>query len=575
MHPYYMALSGEGAEAVRIYADLIGQALNQQKVAPSELPGWFHSGELAPTYFTPAFTLEVSPVAISGHAAGYLIALGFLHDIDTPGSACLLAVQDQDDYAIYQLHDGFAGAGFFATLRNPSECFVKDVTDDGNAEIIVNQYSGGHVGTTEITVLDITQLPHVVMPFNPARDRSLAIWNGWISSYPTVEGTTQLEIGVALGLYCEEYGLSRYQWNGQWFEMTGGQLVFGEGFAGGDEALPDCLKGISDYVRDLGALDAAAALQMAYSAYAPTVKSQRELLDELRVRQGLYSAYAGEFEAARAVFNEIVQAPAASNSAWIRPAQDFLLAFEAPTDLLSACLKVTACEYEVALPATVAIAYANAPLAQFTGELRTAGVQIPSEGWFDFDADGRDERWFDTILPSAAEPELWIAATYGSVTKALLVGPRPVLDSSFVYINDDQPEILTDLGNGQALELGHHPLTGEPFAVVRTSKSPNPIIETLERFRALREQLIHGSAPAPIYEQLLEIDQLSTGCPFEVTETSGTVVAYYDCAAYRYTLALAAELAGKEREALAFYRAVLSDYPDSAFAELARARLGL
>ena len=573
--PYYMALSGEAEEATHLYIDLISQALNEQGVTVAELPGWFQSGELTPTYLTQSFELEVNPITLVDKSAAYLVAGGSLGEIDTPGSVCLLAVQDQNGFVVYQLHDGFDSFGFFPTLRNPSDCSARDVTGDGNAEIVVNHYSGGHVGLTEITVLGITQLPPKLMPFYPQQDNRLALWDGWINDYPVVAGREQLEAGVALG-FCEEYGLSRYQWNSQWFEITSGQVVFSEGFAGGDDALPDCPGLIGKYVRDLKAREAAEAFQAAYAAYAPTLKSQREALDELRVRQGLYSAYAGDFETARAVFNEIVQAPAVSNSAWIQPAQDFLLAFEAPADLLAACLKVTAaCEYDVALSATVATALAETPLAQLTGALRTAGVQITAEGWFDFDADGNDERWFDAMLPDAMEPELWIAATYGGVTKALLVGPRPVPDSTFAYLNVDQPEILTDLGNGQTLEVVRHPLTGEPFAVVRNIEAPEPAVETLGRFRELRERLIQGDAPASIYAQLLEIDQAAPTCPFEVAQSTDTSVIYYDCAAYRYTLALAAELAGQEREALAFYQAVLNDYPDSTFAELARARLDL
>jgi len=590
-----MAWAGEGDEATQIYADLILEALSGEGLAAEDLPAWFRSGEPTETYLTQHFDLLGSPIEVPGHRAGHLIAIGNLDDIDTPGGTCLLVLQDGDGFIVYPFHNGFPDYfGFFITMRHPISCFARDVTDDGVAEIIIDQYSGGHVGWTEITVLDIERLPPEVMPFNPQRDRSLAKYNGWIVDYPNAQGRTQLQVGEQLG-FCDEYGLTNYQWNGEWFEVAGGRVDFPEHFyPSGDDALFSCLQRIVDYARPLSPRDAATIFDQAFAAYSVTVENNLEMLEEFRVLKGLHYAYAGELEAARAAFDEIARSPTVTDSVWVQPALDFLSTFEAPADLYRTCgtvnvlapyyaqysaegsvPQITPCKYDVALRATVANAFSAAPLAQITDELRTAGVSIPAEGWFDFDADSKEERWFGAIHPGEAEAELWIATEIGSgKVRAIQVGRVPMENLVLTHVAGETSGVVTDLGNGQTVELVHHPVTDEPFVVVRRPEPREPVLNVLDRFRELRQRLIDGSAAAPIYAQLLEIDQSSSNRPLQVEDAAGTVISYYDCAAYYYTLGLAAELSGRENEAVTYYYTVWSKYPLSSFALMARIRLG-
>ena len=75
---------------------------------------------------------------------------------------------------------------------------------------------------------------------------------------------------------------------------------------------------------------------------------------------------------------------------------------------------------------------------------------------------------------------------------------------------------------------------------------------------------------------MLEIDRQYKNCPFKYDNTqplSSVYDDYYDCGAFYTTLAFAAELAGKDDEAVKRYYGVWSVYPDSPFALLAREKL--
>jgi hypothetical protein len=478
-------------------------------------------------------------------------------------------------------------------LRNPSTCYAEDVTGDGIDEIIFDQYSGGHVGSTYIHIFDIPSLPPEVMPFAPAGDKNLTIWNGWIHDSPEVSGKKQIQIGVPLG-FCEEHGLSSYQWNGAWFELSHGWVDFGQASYSDDDALFNCSGRIMEYARDLNHQDAISVFESAYKTYYPKIKDNFEMLEEFRLMQGLSSAYHGDQETVISIFAEIVNSPTIPDSAWIQPAQEFLEAYQSPTDLYQACSRVNICapyvaqysdeecvhrdlcDYQAALEASVATAFSTSALRQITNDLKLAGIRIPSEGKYDFDGDSRDELWFTVLHPGETEYELWIAAEYSQGVKVFLVADKlPKQTIKFEIVERDGLNIKTDFGFDQTIELVRHPISGEPFVVVQYVDEFNLERQVLVQFIELRQLLMEGNAVTPIYERLLEIERKSPDCPFEIQDEYGGIIQIYNCANYSHTLALAAELAGKDIEAVRRFYDVWSAYPESPFALLARLKLEL
>ena len=176
--PYFLALAGEVDLAAQIYAAAAEDALNEEGVMPEQLTSWFVSGQSNTTYLTPQFELAVEPLTVPGRDGAYLLQIGELHDIDTPGSSCWLLLNAAGQFTLNLLHNGFPQDGFSITMRNPTGCYAKDVTGDHLPEIIVDHYSGGHVGTTTIKLFDLSTGTATVMPFTPASHDQLELWNG-------------------------------------------------------------------------------------------------------------------------------------------------------------------------------------------------------------------------------------------------------------------------------------------------------------------------------------------------------------------------------------------------------------
>jgi len=591
---YYMALAGEGYESTEIYADLITDALNQEGISPQDLPGWFQSGEMFPHTITPMFILEIEPITVPGTESGYLLNIGELSNIDTPGSSCVLLVETDGVYKMHIIHNGFPEHGFWIGLRNPGRCFANDVTHDGIAEIIVDQWSGGHVGTGYVSVFDLTSLPPEVMPFSPALNDYLSVWNGGINHDIEKDTNTQLLISALLG-DCWEYSLTRYEWNGAWFDVSHGEVVYSDTAYQDEYTTFSCAGHIRQYANGLDYEDAFWIYDGAYTAYLDNFMSSIEMLDEFRVLMGLTSAYQGDYEMARSIFQAISEEPTTTGSIWIEPAQEFLEAYQSPSDLFRACSLLDACapyyagyvvdkecvdihlcDDQKVVEALITNVYSTYQLEQITGSLRLAGLDIRAEGWYDFDGDASDELWFSVMQPRDATYAFWIVAEYSQGIKPLLVLeelPNEITDpaaieGSPIEVFEDFDFTYVDL-----FEFVRHPLTDEPFSVVREVAEANLVMQDLERFLSLRDSLYVGSDPGLIYEQLLEIENKPGQCPFELMDDDGRIQRVYDCSAFHYTLAFAAELAGMDQEAIERYFHVFYEYPTRPFALLAQAKL--
>jgi hypothetical protein len=591
---YYMALAGEGYEAIEIYADLIANALNQDGIRPQDLPDWFRSGEMSPNYLTPLFALEIEPITVPGREGGYLLNIGELTDIDTPGSSCVLLVENEGVYKTYIIYDGFPEDGFWIGLRNPSSCNAKDVTDDGIDEIICDQWIGGHVGTGYVRVFDITSLPPKAMPFSPAQEDYLAVWNSSIRGFPKQDGKTQIQIS-RLFASCTESVLINFQWNGAWFEVSHGEIEFWETPYQDEYTTFTCAGNIQQFASELNHQDAFWIYDGAYTAYLQNEMNSIEMLDEFRVLMGLTSAYQGDYEMTRSIFRAIEDAPTTVGSIWIEPAQEFLQAFQSPSDLYRACslleacvpyyagyvadkecVDIRLCDDQKVVEALISTVYSTYPLEQIPGSLRLAGLDVRAEGLHDFDRDGRGELWFNVLPPGDTTYQFWIVAEYNRGIKPLMAFeglPSEISESSLIEGTPIEVYEDFDFTYKQTFALVRHPLTDEPFIAIHEVMEPSLQMQDLGLFLSLRKSLYAGNDPRPIYEQLLSIDNESAHCPFEEEDEDGIIWSVYDCAAFNYTLAFAAELAGKEKEAIERYFYVFNRYPARPFALLAQAKL--
>jgi len=403
------------------------------------------------------------------------------------------------------------------------------------------------------------------------------------------EKPATLKITETLG-FCNISTIQYLAWNGKWFEIKQGQISFDQ--QPDQESLPNCQSDIQEFADKLSLRDAIDVFDHSLNTYLSGSDSPEEPIEEFRVLKGLYTAYAGDRENARSIFEEIANSSYVKNSIWSAPAKDFLAVYKTPTDLYRACLKlvgyskyyaqftdhpdglftVDRCDKKLALEYAIATAFSKQPIDEIPDDLRKAGIQLIKSGRYDFDGDGQLELWFTVAQPGEAGTQLWIAAEYSQGLKAMFVADSPETPQ-FSQTSTDSTKSATLLNTSQTFELIRRSVSGEPFISIQDVAANAPIQQDLTKFLQLRQKLFSNGDPASIYDQLTAIDWKYQKCPFETITEDGTASYSYNCAAFYYTLAFSAELAGKDTDAVKRYYAVWSVYPDSPFATLARLKL--
>ncbi len=586
---YYMIYSGGGQGALEMYRQQIDDALYRQHLTPQDLPGWFHSGNMVDDYLTKPFTLQIDTLQLPGYDAGYLVEIGDVAGSESPGSSCIVISQKGTQYNSYIIHNGFPG-GYSLMLRNPTSCSKKDLTGDGVDEIVVDHYSGGHIGTTHFKVVDVSSMPPKLLPFHSTHDSELIVSNGFLMEYQTEGQKPFLEVGSPLG-NCDEYGINDYWWNGDWFDLIHGKINYEVSNLHNDQALNRCSGWITQYAQSLPFPDAIKVLDTAVKAYLPNIRKEKATIDEFRVLQGVYFAFSGDVDTARAKFTEISRSPIDPNSVWIKPAQDFLAIYKSQADLFRACSSVKICSSNTglfeseevqrneadrtstnkALQATVATAFANLPLEKLAGSIGTAGVNVASTGFYDFDGDGQSDLWFTQMIPGVEGFQLWIGTVSSRGTMAVPVDFISIKTPTITMKMGEGSKRILDLGGGKSYHLDRHPLTLELFVTPIDEK--NPPLTNSAKFLELQQKLIQGEPPAVVYEGLLTIDAKVKGCPIKNKYNDGSISDSDECAGYFFTLGLAAELVGQDDAAVRNYYQIWKTYPANELAPLARMKL--
>ena len=567
--PYYMTLAGESETAAHIYTEKITSALNSGLTDPAGLETWFHSGELQNTIYTQSYVLRPKPLNLGGQIPGFLIELGRPNHMDTPGSMCLLVIEKDKQFSTSLVYNGFLDV-YQLIIRNSVSCTPRDVTGDGIDEIIVEQYIGGHYGTTTIQVFDVSSLTPTVMPFESVQN--LEVWNGGIQDYPIKNGKVHIEITAPIGdLNCDNYYNNFYQWNGKWFELSEKNLHLGTPI--GASSITYCID------TTLLERDTLNFLEELVQSYRPQSESLGEIFHELVIRQAVANALTYNQAKSRSILTELIKTPIIENSIWIKPVQKFLDIYKKPTDLYracslltacvtyrandnsGACSEITLCNTSDALDAILNSNFTDFPLASLTANLKQIGVEIAGEGTFDFNQDQQPELWF-TIPDEYGDFDLWVVMvdSQGKNYPFNLGYYEPVEPEPIFEVETTQAgQQLVGFGEyeGYKVNLEFEPVSGEPKIEWVDDDPPNELVQTAEQARGdfidLRNFLLNGGNPSEVYAQLQQFIEKYPECPFEIERTDGSVSSFYDCASYKFTLALAAELAGDQNTAIEKY----------------------
>jgi len=589
---YYAAMGGESDMASSIYIDKITKALNEKNIRIENLPSWFQSGELRQEYMTPHFDLTMQPTNVSGGDPIYLAQLGVQGGIDIPGMMCLVIAKHKDQATVYLAYDGFPDGGFFPTLRYPSYCILEDVTGDRVEEVIADNWSGGHVGTGSLQVIDISTLPPKILPFNSSRDKDVSAWNGTAGKFIRKDGKVQIPMSEKLG-QCDIHLTRYYEWNGSWFDLKNVSL---ERMEGGFSSLEDC-RGYTSYFSDKDTVfEKVQILDEAIRVYSPGSDSEKDILEEFRVEKGLTYLFSGDIDKAREVFEEIVNNPFKRDGIWVAPVRDFMKVYQAPSDLYRACAALTACDpnrvqfvddlshpsciainscYTEALEYTMANQVSSQSLEDFTSSLQTAGVEIASEGWVDLDNDMHNELWFTIYPPSHRWYDVWIVSGYPNGVQAFPLTSVQTDSPKIKITATDSNHTIIELDDFVKYTWSRDPINNEPSLESKSEwvgENYEVVTADLEEFKRLQSEFYTNNNFVDIHQQLSKIADRNAVCPYDaLLIVDGKQDA--DCANYYYTIGFAAELANDNNVAQKMYETVLEQYPTNPMALLAKKKL--
>ena len=593
---YYAAMGGDSDVAAHIYTQKVTRAINEDKVPINRLPSWFQSGELHSEYKTPHFEFGIEPVDISSRDGTYLIQLGVKGGIDIPGAMCLLVAINKNHAETFLAYDGFAKSGFFPTLRNPSYCTLEDATGDGIDEIIAHNWSGGHVGTSTLQIIDLSTLPPKALPFGAEEKDQVSAWNGLTEEFENQNGRIQIPVIEKLG-QCDIYLTRYFEWNGNWFEPVDISLNLAKS---GITSLKDCYYYIPYRSDKVTTSEAAQILDEAIKVYSPGSESEKDILEEFRVKKALTYLFAGDPGKAIEIFQEIADKPIKEDGIWVEPTKKFLQIYQKPDDLYRACVALTAHDFNrpvmidnpnnithavinlchsQALDLTMSKVAQSASLNYFTSQLRADGVKITSEGWLDLDQDGKVELWFITEPPIQLYYQLWIVSDYPNGIKIFDGGtyPTPKFHPNIKQLSSSR--FLIDVGQPRKLIWSRDEKTNEPsLTSLNEWQDPNDttnysaITEDLKDFREKQEQFHMNDNFKASYEAFLETANHYETCPFLLFPPAGDFYKY-ECGNYYYTIGFSAELAGDNMAAQKMYEKIIKEYPDSPMALLAREKM--
>jgi len=280
--------------------------------------------------------------------------------------------------------------------------------------------------------------------------------------------------------------------------------------------------------------------------------------DELRFRLGISYALANQSEMAHSLLDDLIANPTVPESSWITPAIDFLETYKTPGEIYRSCLDAPVCTARSALIALTQLNQTDDP-SRMLAYLQRQGVAMRSSGYFDFDGDGEDERWFTVRHDQGMQLEFWILAKAPGGVQALFVQVQDDGSPQPYYFEPMTSPPIVQFEMGQGFTLNRL-ADGQPyFTHVETRFLPNT--DTIVGLNSAVEALFSGTDPAIIAQELVWLTDASN---FNCRD---------QCDRFLYTLGLALELSGRERDAIDTYIQLWWEHLRSPFTQMARAKL--
>jgi hypothetical protein len=379
---------------------------------------------------------------------------------------------------------------------------------------------------------------------------------------PSNEGTGVLEFNTSVFPACPVNVSHFYDWNSQTFIFVDASYQINPDL----DLLSYCELVIDHSINVWGLEPTVQFMETLLPDWPPTSKLDgssypEDALDEWRYRLSLYHGLLGNMDQSQGYAHSIIENPSTPTSRWIEPAEEFSSTYQSQRDIYRACLPSIYCDPRLAFQSLVStLTISDNP--QLIQILQDAGVEIRTNGFFDFDLDGTSERWVVIRHTPGTPLEFWILYGIENRIEALFVStietdaPRvtylePIGEPPTVQIDPDITFQIAKQGTGQQPVVVHVTPT-VVFSADRTEQE-------LDR---IEELLLTGGDPAQASSDLIELEN-STFFTCNFT----------NCPRFYYLSGLAYELSNEEQLAIDSYLEVWRRFLDSPYATMARLKL--
>ncbi len=547
------SVADEKTPALKTYAALMEEALNNGTTNPDDLPDWFTKHE---SRLNAKVVFQTPP-------------LGFQKTF-------LVNLSDAAFFWVTQKDGKFSVVGLRSSLFYYREAGIDykflDLTGDGVAELLLKFSQGSCCGTFSYDmVYDIAHGTPSQLQIQTTDGMIESLSSDFYSNNLTVLNADEKRPGFVLKsdysdpitMPCRVKQYDKYNWDGAQFELV-------ETWYGIDPSVNEICDFAISLASDKPEMEVAIKVidDINYQLGGPSYPD--EFRDGIRYRLGEYYARIGDVTKAQKAFTDLLAQPAGPAkpvSKWIDAAQIFLKNYHAGTDYYKTCAKIDVCASDAALETLI---HNSSPeqWLQMKVYLTDAGVSVKSSGFFDFDQNNQMDQWLVVNVPGYASNQLWLVTQTNNGPQGLFVIEIPGTNPNMRHFDDYNLGLVTEIDAKTVFSLAWLKLADKPYIEKLTPSQKNEdepsdeetfLIQALER---IQTGLLLGENPEEIRAQLLAMQQ-----------TPAFKCGPLECDKFYYLLGLSNELAGDQQNAVNNYLQLWKDYPDSFFTIMARIKL--
>lgn len=287
-----------------------------------------------------------------------------------------------------------------------------------------------------------------------------------------------------------------------------------------------------------------------------------DALDEWRYRLSIYHALLANQDQSYEYAQLIIDDPSSPDSRWITPAAELLATYQLQQDIYRVCLNSEVCNPRLGFDSLIT----SISTDSFTDLMRVlaqAGVDVRSNGFFDFDMSGGSERWVVVRHQTGTPLEFWIISPNDGHLQSVFATTITDFSPRISYLEPETEPPLIEIEPDFTfyfIQLGPE---DEPVIVPSEPEIIFSADRTEMKLDELEEILLSGGDPVFVKEELIILG-----------DSSFFTCSFLLCPRYMYLLGLANELSNDEYTAVAVYLDLWRKYPGHPYTIMARFKLG-